>query len=483
MDYFCYTLEPQLEKEIQNRMNAFIVARNGAVTGIVNQEFLITVYSTAVPDLELVDLPGITTGTTGNDAHDFPAQSRSLTLGYVRDKNTMVLAILPFAPGGNVFRTNLLWTEILNPVTFPDVRDRTIAVVTKIDCDRDAVIEVFFLGNPQKLPSPPMKKGFLGLFNGSPREMQKNFRAKTEDEENLVQNIANVIEIDSNQRLTGKEKFGIAALIRKIQNGFLEHVKESIPMAKNELTRLDATVKAKIQELGKEITPSNFIDFKRDLLGLVQSEFADFALYNYESSWSDITIPSYSSNAQEDFKARAAFERTLYSGTIAQNYFTNAVKNVFTGIFGRILQPANEANPIPPLENGSSWNLKLLPKLFNYLCERISSDITKSGLLHPYLATVFQPRIVVEVERGIRESHLRSDLCPSSGILLSFLKQYLYEIFTDNHTVELVNSIIYGIDFTQLDANNRQDLTQILRMIKKSKKELVKIESRLGTNI
>ena len=67
----------------------------GKNKGVLPDPIGLRIYSTRVPDLLIVDLPGITKVPVGDQPADIEAQVRDMCLAYVRQPNTIILAISP----------------------------------------------------------------------------------------------------------------------------------------------------------------------------------------------------------------------------------------------------------------------------------------------------------------------------------------------------------------------------------------------------
>merc|ERR1719401_2023633 len=101
----------------------------GGNKGIVNDPIVMTIYSTSCPDLTVIDLPGITrVPIKGSDqGEDVEKVTRDMTLHYVQDPRTIILAVLP--ANQDVSTSDAL--QIARQVDPKGLR--TIGVVTKID--------------------------------------------------------------------------------------------------------------------------------------------------------------------------------------------------------------------------------------------------------------------------------------------------------------------------------------------------------------
>ena len=87
----------------------------------------LTIYSTKLVDLTLVDLPGMTKVPIKGQPMDIEKQIRRLTLKFIEPQNALILAL-------TAANTDLANSDALQLAREVDPEgDRTIGVVTKID--------------------------------------------------------------------------------------------------------------------------------------------------------------------------------------------------------------------------------------------------------------------------------------------------------------------------------------------------------------
>lgn len=65
----------------------------GKNKGVIQDPIGLRIYSPRVPDLMLVDLPGITRVPVGDQPPDVEAQIQEMCLSYIRQPNTLILAV------------------------------------------------------------------------------------------------------------------------------------------------------------------------------------------------------------------------------------------------------------------------------------------------------------------------------------------------------------------------------------------------------
>uniref|UniRef100_A0A8C9QFS8 MX dynamin like GTPase 1 n=1 Tax=Spermophilus dauricus TaxID=99837 RepID=A0A8C9QFS8_SPEDA len=126
----------QVEEEINKAQN--LIAGTGL--GISDELISLEVSSPSVPDLTLIDLPGITRVAVGNQPTDIGRQIKRLIRKYIQKQETINLVVVP----SNV---DIATTEALSMAQEVDPDgDRTIGILTKPDLvdkgTEDTVVDV-----------------------------------------------------------------------------------------------------------------------------------------------------------------------------------------------------------------------------------------------------------------------------------------------------------------------------------------------------
>jgi dynamin 1-like protein len=169
-----------LESKIKSGMESFVQqSNNGLVRGIIITEFKIELYSSNVPDMELIDLPGVIQGILENEPNTLAKDTEDLTAKYIRDANTLVLTIFPC---NERIRVNIMCKLLQQN----NATDRCVGILTKCDETVSSDVRARVLGAaPDCITLSPY--GYLGLSNGSRsntftiskiKDMEKDFFAE-----------------------------------------------------------------------------------------------------------------------------------------------------------------------------------------------------------------------------------------------------------------------------------------------------------------
>ncbi|CAJ1426056.1 unnamed protein product, partial [Effrenium voratum] len=140
-----YTNFDDVRKEIERQTDAVA----GTNKGIVNDPIVLTVYATGAPDLTLIDLPGVTrVPLKGSDqVEDIEKITRDMTLHYIKDPRTIILAVIPANQDMSVSDALQLARQV-DPQGI-----RSIGVITKIDI-MDQGTDAVKMPGPREISGP-----------------------------------------------------------------------------------------------------------------------------------------------------------------------------------------------------------------------------------------------------------------------------------------------------------------------------------------
>ncbi|OQV17972.1 Dynamin-1-like protein [Hypsibius exemplaris] len=192
----------------------------GTSLNIVNKPITVVLRSSDVPDLTLVDLPGLVENPAGDQPKDIKRQVGTLVREYVENKNAIILAV-------HQATTDLANSKSLNLAREVDPEGkRTICVVTKLD-----------------LVEPVMR--VIGVIN----------RSQTNSDNPRWTNADQTREEEAFFRKYKKIAFdhGTKVLSDYLSMVFREHIRKCMPQLKNGVDELVADNQAALEALGKSI--------------------------------------------------------------------------------------------------------------------------------------------------------------------------------------------------------------------------------------
>lgn len=136
----------------------------GANKGVSSIPISLKIYSPTVLNLTLIDLPGITKVSVGDQPADIELQIRDMILSFINNPNSIIIAVSP-ANSDIANSDSLKLAKEVDPQSV-----RTLGVITKIDLmDRGTDAQNLLIGNVIHL-----HHGFVGIINRSQLDIQRN---------------------------------------------------------------------------------------------------------------------------------------------------------------------------------------------------------------------------------------------------------------------------------------------------------------------
>lgn len=226
----------QVREEIE-RQTDLVAGKN---KGIVNDPIVLTIYATGAPDLTLIDLPGITrVPVKGSDqSEDIEKMTRDMTMHYVKDPRTIILAVLPANQDMSV-------SDSLHVARQVDPQGiRSIGVITKIDI-MDAGTDA---GKMLRGEDVPLRLGYVGVRMRSQQDIidKKPVKEALSEEKAWFEN----------HRVYSKLPPGLVGtpvLIDKLTQILFKHIRRFLPEIKKEINEKRRSVQDRLDELGQGV--------------------------------------------------------------------------------------------------------------------------------------------------------------------------------------------------------------------------------------
>uniref|UniRef100_A0A383ZCI9 Interferon-induced GTP-binding protein Mx1 n=1 Tax=Balaenoptera acutorostrata scammoni TaxID=310752 RepID=A0A383ZCI9_BALAS len=227
----------QVEKEISEAQ----VAIAGEGTGISHELISLEVSSPHVPDLTLIDLPGITRIAVGNQPADIEYQIKSLIRKYILKQETINLVVVP----ANV---DIATTEALRMAQEVDPQgDRTIGILTKPDLvdkgTEDKVVDVV-----RNLVFH-LKKGYMIVKCRGQQDIQHqlSLTKALQKEQDFFENHAHFRDLLEEGRAT------VPCLAERLTSELITHICKSLPLLENQIKESHQRITEELQKYGVDI--------------------------------------------------------------------------------------------------------------------------------------------------------------------------------------------------------------------------------------
>ncbi|XP_074207955.1 interferon-induced GTP-binding protein Mx1 [Camelus bactrianus] len=266
-DYEAEISDPlQVEKEV----NQAQIAIAGEGVGISHELITLEVSSPNVPDLTLIDLPGITRVAVGNQPHDIEYQIKSLIRKYIQRQETINLVVVPC-------NVDIATTEALRMAQEVDPDgDRTIGILTKPDLvdkgTEDKVVDVV-----RNLVFH-LKKGYMIVKCRGQQDIQARLSlAKAlQREQAFFEDHTHFRDLLEEGRAT------VPRLAEKLTAELITHICKSLPLLENQIKESHQKISEELQKCGSDIPEDESgkmflliekIDaFNKEITALIQGE-------------------------------------------------------------------------------------------------------------------------------------------------------------------------------------------------------------------
>nr|XP_060626288.1 interferon-induced GTP-binding protein Mx1 [Anolis sagrei ordinatus] len=209
----------QVEKEIRSAQNKLA----GEGVGISDKLISLEISSPDVPDLTLIDLPGIARVAVGNQPADISEQIKMLIKKFIDREETINLVVVPC-------NVDIATTEALKMAQEVDPEgERTLGILTKPD-----LIDKGTEGSVVKILRNiiiPLKKGYMIVKCRGQQDIQSNLT--------LASAIQNEKSFFENHKCFGmllqEKKATIPLLAEKLTNELVHHIRRSLPTLEEQI--------------------------------------------------------------------------------------------------------------------------------------------------------------------------------------------------------------------------------------------------------
>ncbi|CAM4448105.1 unnamed protein product [Lepidochelys kempii] len=256
----------EVEKEIRKAQDAMA----GEGVGISQELISLEISSPNVPDLTLIDLPGIARVAVGNQPKDIGNKIINLIKMYICKQQTINLVVVP----SNV---DIATTEALRMAKEVDPKgERTLGILTKPDLvDRGTESDVVDI---VRNLSVPLRKGYMIVKCRGQQDIHDNLTLASaiQKEREFFE------EHEYFSILLEERKATIPLLAERLTQELIEHINKSLPTLENQIKNKLRVANNKLQKYGKGVPESVeeqmlfLVDklklFNQDIMNSVQGE-------------------------------------------------------------------------------------------------------------------------------------------------------------------------------------------------------------------
>jgi dynamin 1-like protein len=313
------TPEPSLSEieQIREEIEKQTIKRAGKGMGISFEEIILKFYSPNVPNLSLIDLPGLTmvACTDKGQPKDIKDQIRLLVSKYIESDKSLVLAVMSA-------RTDLETDMALDLIKeFDPKGQRTIGVLTKVDLMNDGSDINDYLTNNVSIDLR-LKYGYYAVRNRSNSEsLIMTHKQGLEKEYEYFKTHSTYGKLDEDTR----KRLGIINLGNSLSQILINHIRKSLPELLTNLKELQLQMEKVIKHLGTSIPEDD--DAKAAYLNTIINNFAEQYINSLEQRAALINVGRKLRDKFIKFREELAsinpFEHPEYN----LEYYNNVIKN------------------------------------------------------------------------------------------------------------------------------------------------------------
>lgn len=209
----------------------------GNSKNIVDHPIVLTVFSSWVPNLTLVDLPGITRVALQGQPVNIEEITKKMARFYCRDPKTIILCVIPA-------NQDLSTQDSLKMARTLDPRGtRTLGVLTKVDLMDQGTDCSKILRNEEI----PLKMGYIAVKGRSQLDIKRKIKvveAKKKERSFFAQHPV--------YSSMPSHLLGTSSLIASLSSVFFSVVKAELPKIKNEITTRKQECREKLEVIGDD---------------------------------------------------------------------------------------------------------------------------------------------------------------------------------------------------------------------------------------
>jgi len=443
--------------EFHSEMELQTNRRAGNGKNISMKSILVRVYGKDIPNLSLIDLPGLTMTalTDRGQPKDIKDQIRQMIGNFISQEKTIILAVMPA-------RVDLEADPALELIKEHDPKgERTIGVLTKIDLmDNGTDVTNYLVGEiPNDLY---LKYGYFAIKNRSNRDMETM---------SSIDGIQAEKQFFITHPIYGSrnigEKLGTDKLSDTLSKILIQNIKRSIPSIMLEINKLDSELDVLIENLGPPLPTEE--DAKMSFLHIILAEFCrEFTSILDERSASH-NIGRTIKDVLIDYRQKIDTIDPFTKEEFSDNYITNCIKN-------------SEGNhmsfPIPSIEvfehcirepTKRPINVLIEPSMecLSGVCEQFSCmlDIL---LAKEHIARF--PNLVRRIKNEIFSAVMRNNRDNTSNKIIDIIDMESNYIWTDQKKFNEQLSTIFNQKGILDPSNMRKLLSMYFSTIKDSMK-------------
>ena len=383
--------------EIQKYIEAETILKAGSEMNISDKEIHLKIYSPNVPNLNLIDLPGLTmvACTDKGQPKDIKTKIRNLITKYIAQENNIILSVMPA-------REDLEADIALDLCKEYDPKgERTIGILTKIDLmNTGNSVENYLTGNISK--DLQLKYGYYAIKNRNKQEMETmNIFEGIKAEEAYFKTTAPYKNMDTE----ANKRVGIVNLSKRLSQILIENIRTHIPSIISEINVLYHKTVTELDDLGESLPTDN--EAKMSLLNNILIKITN----NF-----DIALDKRGSEINSGRQVKDCFIKYRKVIDSIQQFNEDKCSNEYLNELIQNCEGNHMSLPTPTIEmlekcikdeELNAFNDLLVPSLS---CNRTIADVLSNlsnGLTGKYLSGL--PKLALKIGELIKDEITRNE--------------------------------------------------------------------------
>jgi GTP-binding protein EngB required for normal cell division len=260
-------LTTECKEQIRMEIESQTINKAGAGLNISINPIYIKIYANNVPNLSLIDLPGLTSVaiTDKGQPKDIKEQIISLVLNYIKQQNTIILAIISARP-------DIEADMAMELVKQADPKgERTIGILTKLDLmNEDADVSMYLDNNV--CSDLKLKYGYFGIRNRS--NQSQTIQEALVIEKTYFQNHV----VYKNEKY--KSRLGIPIVSSNLSHILVNNIKQCLPKVLQDINKKLEETSVGLEELGSSV-PQNK-EIKINIINSLLSQYIKVFIHAIE---------------------------------------------------------------------------------------------------------------------------------------------------------------------------------------------------------
>jgi predicted GTPase len=229
---------------IHEEINVQTLKKAGSGQGINTSAIILKIFAPGVPNLSLVDLPGLTSVAREDQGQpkDIVEQLNAMIGSFVKSSRSIILLVMKARNDLEVDQAFALAKK------YDPQGIRTIGVLTQVDLMSNGTDINDYISNIGISQSLQLKYGYFAIKNRGPDEKDQALTARQVTENEMV-----YFQTHPVYSQIKVPRLGIINLTNNVSQILLDHIKAALPNISNEISLVECEINKSLQEIGEQI--------------------------------------------------------------------------------------------------------------------------------------------------------------------------------------------------------------------------------------